>query len=62
MNKSIRQKIQQLEGLLGTKEISQWEETFISDMVKKIKLDDRTSKLSSKQVDIIDRIHGKHFV
>ena len=62
MNKSIRQKIQQLEGLLGTRDITEWEETFISDMVKKIKADDRTSKLSSKQVDIIDRIHGKHFV
>lgn len=62
MNKSIRQKIQQLEGLVDTKDVTDWENQFIKNMVEKIKPDSSTTKLSSKEVDKIDQIHSKHFV
>jgi len=62
VNKSIRQKIQQLEGLVDTKDVTDWENQFIKNMVEKIKPDSSTTKLSSKEVDKIDQIHSKHFV
>jgi len=62
MNKSIRQKIQQLEGLLGTKDISEWEEGFITNVVAKIKPGNSTTKLTGPTIDKIDQIYQKHFV
>ena len=49
--------IKRLEGLLGTKDITQWEQGFIESIVAK---DDPTS-LTGKQVDAMARIYSKHF-
>ena len=56
--RSIRQQIELIEGLLGTDDVSDWEQSFI-ESVARHKSD--TSKLSERQVEIIERIHDKHF-
>ena len=59
--KSIGQKIMQVEGLLGTSDVSDWEEEFLERMIEISDHGKKTAGLSEKQVSIIDRIWGRHF-
>ena len=58
---SIGTMIKRIEGLGGTKDITDWETSFISSVVEKTIGGQRTTGLSEKQVEIIERIHNKHF-
>ena len=55
--KSVRAMIDQLEGLLGTEDVNEWESGFIASMVER--RDSLT--FSAKQVEMIDKLYGKHF-
>ena len=63
--KSLAMKIEQIEGLLGTKDVSDWETGFIESIVERCKANAQTIKdtrgLTSKQVEIVERIWGRHF-
>lgn len=59
--KSIGAKIDQIEGLLGTTDLSEWEDDFVTNVVKKTHGGEVTTGLSEKQIEIIDRIYKKHF-
>lgn len=59
--KSVGQQIQQLQGLLGTDAVSEWETTFISDIAAKTNDGRRTTHLSEKQVEKLDQIYREHF-
>lgn len=59
--KSIGQMIKQLGGLLGTKDINDWEHGFIKSVVGWTSDGERTAGLSAKQVAVIERIYRKHF-
>lgn len=59
--KTTRQKIEQCEGLLGTKDVSEWEGQFLSGLVERLANAPNGLTLSDKQLDVLDRIHGKHF-
>ena len=59
--KSVGQKIMQLEGLTGGKDITSWEESFIESIGTKTDGGKNTTALTDKQVETIDRIWGKHF-
>lgn len=56
--KSIQQKIDQLEGLIDTKDVSAWESGFLVNVVKAHR---EKRELTTKQVEILDRIHERHF-
>lgn len=58
--KSTAQKIQQCEGLLGTKDLSGWEEGFLRNIVAAQSEGD-AAVLSEKQLVVLDRIYEKHF-
>jgi len=58
---SIGTMIKRIEGLLGTNEVSDWEGCFISSVIEKTNCGNDTAHLSDKQVEIIERIHNKHF-
>jgi len=58
---SIATKIRQIHGLAGSTDVSVWENEFIESIWEKTNQGDRTTGLSEKQVDAIDRIWGKHF-
>lgn len=58
---SIGAQIKSLSGLVGTKDISDWEDGFISSIVEKSGNGERTSYLTEKQVDHIDTLYRKHF-
>ncbi len=58
---SVGAMIKKLSGLLGTKDITGWEQEFIESIITKSGNGADTTDLSDKQVSIIERIHGKHF-
>ena len=59
--KSIGQMIDQLDGMLGTKDLTKWEDQFLTDITDRTNCGINTTVLSEKQVAVIDRIYRKHF-
>lgn len=59
--KSIGKMIELCEGLIGTKDVTPWEDGFLSGVVERYQQDKSTSSLSAKQVETIERIYNKHF-
>lgn len=59
--KSLAGMIQQLEGLLGTRDISSWEEEFINNIAERVEMWGDTTRLSGAQADKIEQIWKKHF-
>lgn len=60
--KSIGAQVKQLSGLLGTKDVTAWEQKFIGDMVEKTNNGDLTVHLTPGQVEKIESIWEKHYV
>lgn len=59
---SLGTKIEQLDGLRDTKDLSEWEQGFVTSILERYLLAGRdTRMLTSKQVDVIERIWTKHF-
>lgn len=52
--------VEQLEGLLGTDDLSDWETGFVESMVE-ARDHQHLLRLSGKQVEILDRLYRKHF-
>lgn len=59
--KSIGQMIMQIDGLLGTQNLSEWENEFVENIVERTNHGNRTTGLSPKQVEVVERIYRKHF-
>lgn len=59
---SIGSKIKQITGLLGTDDLTEWEGNFVQNIKNTSGDGARTTHLTSKQVEIVERIHSKHFV
>lgn len=58
---SITTKVKRIAGLVGTKDVSDWEDEFIRSVLQKTRNGDDTRPLSEKQIDVIDRIFSKNF-
>lgn len=60
--KTIGAMVKQVEGLIDTDDLTIWENDFVSSICKQVK-DNKssTANLSSKQVEIIQRVYSKHF-
>jgi hypothetical protein len=52
--KSIQQKLKQLEGLIDTNDVTDWENEFLKSVVSRF-------NWTEKQLEIIERIYSKHF-
>lgn len=52
--------IQRLEGLLGTKDLNDWETSFVRTLAARMHAGEVT-KLSGNQVEKLDELHGRHF-
>lgn len=57
---STTQMIQRLEGLLGTKDLNDWEQRFVRSLSARMHAGEVT-KLSGEQVEKLDELHGRHF-
>lgn len=60
--KSLKQKVDQLEGLIDTTDVSDWENGFLKNIAQMVhSCNGSTARLTERQVEILDRIWGKHF-
>jgi hypothetical protein len=48
-------------GLLDTTDVSDWENEFLKSIIQRSKYGEDTTKLSTKQVEVIERLFNKHF-
>jgi hypothetical protein len=58
---SVGTMIKQISGLLGTKDLNEWENDFTSNIVDKTNYGNNTQNLTSKQIESVLRIFNKHF-
>lgn len=59
---SIGTMIEQLDGLRDTRDLSEWEQGFVTSILDRyLQAQKDTRWMSSKQVDTVDRIWRKHF-
>lgn len=58
---SIGTKIKQVTGLVGTKDVSPWEDRFLQSIGRTTGDGEHTLALTEKQIEVIDRIWEKHF-
>lgn len=58
---SLNEMVRRIEGLQGTKDVSEWESNFCGSVARQTQSGKDTSKLSEKQIEIVERIHNKHF-
>lgn len=58
---SLNTMVKRVAGLVDTKDVNEWENTFIKSVLSKTRNGDDTSLLSEKQVDVLERIFDKHF-
>ncbi len=59
--KSIGSQIKQISGLLGTKDITAWEQSFITNILEQTNNGELTVHLTGKQVNRIESLFEKHF-
>lgn len=52
--------IRRLEGMLGTKDLSDWEHGFVESLAEKLDAG-QVTQLTERQVETLERLHGKHF-
>jgi hypothetical protein len=53
--------LQSVHGLLGTDDLTSWESDFIRNCYDTVQHNRDTSRLSDKQVEIIETTFNKHF-
>jgi hypothetical protein len=58
---SINIMLKKISGLVGTSDITEWEDEFITNMNERAQDGKDTRQLSEKQVSTIEKIHDKHF-
>ena len=58
---TINTMVKRIGALAGTNDVSDWEDDFILSIVEKTDDGDDTTGLTEKQIEVIERIHRKHF-
>lgn len=59
--KSVNVMVQQIAGLVSTKDVSGWESAFITNVVGQTHGGKETQLLTYEQVEVVQRIYDKHF-
>ena len=57
---STSQMIDRLAGMVGTKDLSDWETRFVQSLIDRKKAGQVTS-LTERQLEVLERLHDKHF-
>jgi len=58
---AINTMVKRVAGLADTTDVSDWETGFIKSVLEKTKNGDDTRSLTEKQIDVLERLHAKHF-
>ena len=57
---STSQMIDRLAGMVGTKDLSDWETRFVQSLIDR-KNSGQVTSLTERQLEVLERLHGKHF-
>ena len=57
---STSQMIDRLAGMVGTNDLSDWETRFVQSLIDRKNAGQVTS-LTERQLEVLERLHGKHF-
>lgn len=49
------------EGLLGTTDITEWEQSFLENVLERSRQAQRPDLLTERQVETLERVYRKHF-
>lgn len=58
---STNSMVKKCAGLVGTKDITDWEDRFLRSVIERSNNGDNPDRLSAAQVESLERIHEKHF-
>lgn len=58
---SLNNMVKRCAGLIGTKDVSDYEDEFLKSIVKRTNEGDNTTRLTEKQIDVLERIYEKNF-
>jgi hypothetical protein len=59
--KSLNQMLQQISGMVGTDNLTAWEQEFVQSCLERTKDGADMRMISGRQAEIIERIFNKHF-
>lgn len=58
---SLNTMVKKVAGLADTRDVSDWENQFIKSVLEKTGNGENTTSLTDKQIDVLERLHSKHF-
>lgn len=58
---SLNTMVQRVGGMVDTKDLTEWENRFVKNIVAQTGNGHNTTSLSENQVDVLERIYDKHF-
>lgn len=58
---SLTTMVKRCMGLIDTKDITPWENSFLVSIQEKTKSGDDTRPLTEKQIEVVEKIFSKHF-
>lgn len=58
---SLNTMVKKCAGLVGTKDVTPWEDQFLQSVLEKTGDGNNTTSLTEKQIDVLERIYGKNF-
>jgi hypothetical protein len=58
---SLNTMVKRVAGLADTKDVSDWENRFIKNVVAQTLQGDNTTSLTEGQIDTLERLHDRHF-
>jgi hypothetical protein len=58
---SLNTMVKRVSGLQGTRDLNDWEEKFVANVVAQTRGGDDTTSLTEKQITSLERIFEKHF-
>lgn len=53
--------VKRVAGLLDTHDLSDWENHFVASIYEQTRHGDNTTSLTEAQIDVLERLHDKHF-
>ena len=58
---SLNTMVKKVAGLADTRDVSDWENRFIKNVVAQTHNGDNTTSLTEGQIDVLEHLHERHF-
>lgn len=58
---SLNNMVKKVAGMVDTKDLTDWENKFVKNIVAQTDTGKNTTSLTENQVDVLERLHDRHF-